>query len=334
MSISGYIMLWNNAYDPYTQHLTIMQNKLNTSIETFNNSIHNFLLMIHNPNFGDGVGDVFWNTLIGKPQNYSFYNTSYTLSLHYLTMGSILYLVSNNSIVFGAGFMSQNGDLGGRSNWRDENAVYAVPYKVIAVRGPLSRQKLLNVGIYCPPNYGDPAVLFPCIYDVKTIVNANIVGIIPHYVDKDKGHIDKLVNDLVLHGYTVKLIDIMVGKNYIKLINEINECKYIISSSLHGVIMGVVYLKKTIWIEFKGGRPVAGKGFKFHDFFASINVKYSVKNIYNVSVLDNFAKVDYNNVVKMGSKLIKIAPMIDSERKHVLVDTYNRFYHNHTMYFK
>ena len=41
----------------------------------------------------------------------------------------------------------------------------------------------------------------------------------------------------------------MVGENFKKLIDEINECKYIISSSLHGVIMGLIY-KKTIFLEF------------------------------------------------------------------------------------
>ena len=72
-------------------------------------------------------------------------------------------LVKSNSIIFGTGFISDNGDLGG-GNWKsNKSKIINKPIKVISVRGPLSR-KLLNKKIECPENYGDPLILFPCIY--------------------------------------------------------------------------------------------------------------------------------------------------------------------------
>ena len=95
-------------------------------------------------------------------------------------------------------------------------------------------------------------------------IQDNIIGIIPHYIDKNNKNYKLLKTKLEKKEYIVKYIDIEVGNNYKKIIDKINNCKYIISSSLHGVIMGIIY-KKTIYVEFSD--KVLGNGFKFEDFF-------------------------------------------------------------------
>ena len=101
-------------------------------------------------------------------------------------------------------------------------------------------------------------VYIPSILTSKVILSITEVG-------------KNLKQNLEKVGYVVKYIDIQVGDDYEKLINNINTCKYIISSSLHGVIMGIIYKRKTIYIQFSN--KVIGGDFKFNDFFKSINIQ-------------------------------------------------------------
>ena len=275
---------------------------------------------VNGPNFGDAVNVRFWKEMANKSVRFTKEGP------HYITTGSILCRAKSNSIIFGTGFISVKGDLGGEqfSEYKSHNKKYVIPKEVIAVRGPLSRQKMLQFGVECPANYGDPLILMPCIYDKRNTVSDRTVGIIPHYVDQNSPHFKLLINNLKTKGYKVKLIDIRVGHNYEKLIDEINKCEYIISSSLQGVMMGIVYNKKTIFIEFSNN--VIGRGFKFQDFFLSINTTYKNKNIYNHEVLKNIIKVDYQYLLGIGLKLISLIPFIDAARKKVLSNKYEKFY--------
>ena len=122
------------------------------------------------------------------------------------------------------------------------------------------------------------------------------------------------------------MINILTNDKYKPFIDKINECDYIISSSLHGVIMGLVYKKKTIFIQFSD--KVIGNKFKFNDFFESIDATYNNKNIYNKNVLNNSIIIDYDKLVNNGVKLIDICPFIDTQRKNELIKKYKEFYSN------
>lgn len=269
-------------------------------------------------NFGDGINNLFWESLT---QNKISGNKS---ELHYITTGSIMCLINEKSIIFGTGFISKNGDLGGGDFRSISSRKHTTPNKVIAVRGPLSRQKMLDFNIECPENYGDPLILMPCINNNYKKIEDNIIGIIPHYIEKDNNNYKLLKTNLEDEGYIVKFIDIEVGSNHKKLIEDINNCKYIISSSLHGVMMGIVYKKNTIFVEFS--EKVVGNGFKFEDFFKSVNINYQTRNIYDTGILDNIINIDYNYLINIGTKLISLIPFIDSKRKIELTQKYNSFY--------
>ena len=273
-------------------------------------------------NFGDAINKLFWEILTNGT---IYYNGN---ELHYLTTGSIMCLVDEKSIIFGTGFISQHGDIGGGDFKSTSNRKIKKPHSVIAVRGPLSRQKLLDFEIDCPENYGDPLLLMPCINYNCLEINKNIIGIIPHYIDKNNNNYKLLKKNLEKDKYVVKFIDIEVGSNHKKLIDDINSCKYIISSSLHGVMMGIVYKKRTIFVEF--GDKVVGNGFKFQDFFKSININYKNINTYDTKILDNVINVDYKYLVSTGVKLISLIPFIETERKTELIDKYKKFYNTKT----
>ena len=69
-----------------------------------------------------------------------------------------------------------------------------------------------------------------------------------------------------------KIININTGEDYKTFIEDIKSCEYIISSSLHGIIMGIIYFKKVLYMKFSD--KVIGGMFKFNDFFSSLEIKY------------------------------------------------------------
>ncbi|MCK4359802.1 MAG: polysaccharide pyruvyl transferase family protein [Candidatus Cloacimonetes bacterium] len=171
----------------------------------------------------------------------------------YVVIGSILANSSDrNAIIWGTGFL------------RFTDKVRWKPKKVCAVRGPLTRLKLLEQGIKCPKIYGDPALLYPKFYtpDMK---KKYILGIIPHYVDRDNTFIENFsgISD-------VKIIDITDDIN--NVVKDICSCKKIASSSLHGIIAADAYGIPSVRIKFSD--KVLGRGFKFIDYFMSVGRCY------------------------------------------------------------
>jgi pyruvyltransferase len=201
----------------------------------------------NNHNFGDILNPLFINQLSGRnviwvdPELYRYPN--------YIVIGSILDKVNKYSIVWGSGFISQESEC-------PEN-----PSQICAVRGPLTRQKLLESGIDCPEVYGDPALLLPQIYTPKTQKKYKL-GIIAHYVDMDNAWLKKINDPDVL------LLDIQCADPY-DFIDQVYSCEKIVSSSLHGLIVADAYSIPSLWLEFSD--KVVGKGFKFLDYFLSVN---------------------------------------------------------------
>lgn len=159
---------------------------------------------------------------------------------------------TESSIVWGAGAM-----YGGNQKLK------YLPKKVLAVRGPLTRDYLLSKGVDCPEVYGDPALLLPHIYQPK-IKKKYKIGIIPHYIDFENDWIKAFVHN----NESVRVISLTNYKDWHDVIDEINECETIISSSLHGLIISDAYSIPNVWVRFSN--KIAGGEFKYKDYFASV----------------------------------------------------------------
>ena len=213
---------------------------------------------------------------------------------NYLCIGSIIEpLTDEHSIIWGAGAM-----YGGMYPLKRK------PKKVVAVRGPLTRNYLIQEGVDCPPVYGDPALLLPIVYMPK-VKKKYKIGIIPHFVDID----NSVIQNLLHYDGRVKLIKIQSYRNWKTIINEINECDFIISSSLHGIIISDAYNIPNVWVEFSD--KVEGNGFKFRDYFLSVGRSYN--NPVRVSLSTNIEDLEiYKSIwepIKFNSqKLIKSCP--------------------------
>ncbi|OEK08845.1 hypothetical protein A8C32_00790 [Flavivirga aquatica] len=169
---------------------------------------------------------------------------------YYIVIGSVIGAANKNAIVWGSGIITKNQDVG--------KATF------LAVRGPKTRKRLITLGYNVPEVYGDPAILLPNFIKSKGVKKYDI-GIIPHFVDYN------LVFKLFQNNPQIKVINLLTN-SVEKTTEQILECKQIISSSLHGVIVGHAYRISSIWVKFLDN--LSGDDVKFYDYFESMNINY------------------------------------------------------------
>ena len=127
---------------------------------------------------------------------------------------------------------------------------------LLATRGPMTR-KLIQ-GVDGEGIYGDPAILMPLIYTptpITELTKTYRIGVIPHYVDYSR------FKDLKDPAICV----INVKDNPFKIIDQIEACEIIISTSLHGCIVAEAYGKIVVWLQVSD--KIHGAAFKFNDYF-------------------------------------------------------------------
>lgn len=136
--------------------------------------------------------------------------------------------------------------------------------KIYAVRGPKTRKLLLDQGIECPEVYGDPALILPYLVPKSKRQNSKkAVGILPHWIDLDEiknQHFSYDQNEIDL-----KIIDIRSGIE--EVIHQTTTCDVVITSSLHGLILGESYNIPTAFTQIS--KKLRGGTFKFEDYFES-----------------------------------------------------------------
>ena len=174
---------------------------------------------------------------------------------NFVLVGSVVsFAPQKNSVVWGSGLIND------RQGFR----LRAVPAKILAVRGPLTREWLLAQGAECPPVFGDPALLLPRFYAPKKLPRSR-VGLIPHHADIESGN--AVVKRLAARE-GVRLIRVQGYENWRDFIDEICASDFVISASLHGLIVAEAYGVPALWVEFS--EHVPGWDFKFRDFYASV----------------------------------------------------------------
>lgn len=204
-----------------------------------------------------------------------------------------------DSIVIGSGFKSK------------ESKILIKPKKVYAVRGPLSRQIFLDNNVECPEVYCDPALLLPEYVKVDKIELYD-VGIIPHYIDKN---IFKNID--IINKDNIRIKEINIENDYLEVIKEINQCKCILSSSLHGIIVAHAYGIPSTWIKLSD--YVKGDGFKFRDYYLSLgelNISYYSVDESNIDIkkaIDLAKKYDITeNVNKLKEQIDKAKELYEN----------------------
>jgi Glycosyltransferases involved in cell wall biogenesis len=201
------------------------------------------------PNWGDELNLNFIAELSGRRIR-RIGNGELDAMRHCMSIGSTLHLATNKSDVWGTGLISEN------------HFPASMPGRISAVRGPLTRRILLAKGIPCPEIYGDPALLLALFYQPKQPAHGKTV-VIPHYMDADL----PVVQRLAAQPGTM-LLRPDKYEHWLDFVDAIAGASCVISSSLHGLIVAESYKIPSVWVEFSNN--VAGGGFKFLDFYASI----------------------------------------------------------------
>lgn len=167
---------------------------------------------------------------------------------HLFAIGSILQYATSDCYIWGSGFIKRDSKPKGR------------PKRVAAVRGPLTQERCQALGIEAPLVFGDPALLTSRFIVKKHTPISGRVGLIPHFVDWDTLNNPELGLQQRYHFIDIRTSDIE------EFADEITRCEYVVSTSLHGVILSEAFEVPAVWCEVSGN--VVGKGFKFHDYFS------------------------------------------------------------------
>ena len=238
----------------------------------------------HKSNWGDDLNVFYAEDLFSKKIiNYEtsilswlFHRTNYTM------IGSMLHAANKHTIVWGTGMLAED--------------MYPkeAPKKILAVRGKLTREALIKQGFDCPEVFGDPALLLPYIYQPPKEKKYR-VGIVPHMYDED----NPIIHEWLVKNPDCCLISMKHYSHKFEIVDTIASCEFIISSSLHGIIISDAYHIPNVWVEFSD--KVIGNGFKFRDYFSSVN-----KSIQEPKIIKDLADMDNTSNLKEQFYSIKI----------------------------
>lgn len=253
--------------------------------------------LVDRSNWGDDINWFFLREIIDG-HLISYDHSRITRALHkpnYVVIGSTIDLRADcDSVIWGAGII--DGNVSKLPDFRE----------IRAVRGPLTRAKLIDLGYDCPEVYGDPALLIPMHYN-PVVTKKYRLGVIPHFHDLDT------VRSQWGNREDILLIDISHYRHWHDFIDEALSCEAIASSSLHGLIMAHAYGVPNVWIEFDDGEQ--RDPFKYNDFFASIGKSEKPVKIGECSDLSKIedalaiwrpGKLDLNPLIEAAPFRLKI----------------------------
>ena len=166
-----------------------------------------------------------------------------------LAIGSILYFANEGDVIWGSGINGKKPD---------KNEYKFSQLDVRAVRGPLTREFLkTNFDIEVPEIYGDPALLIPYFFpEFKKKENPKYdYLIIPHY--SEVNIFPKNKRDNIIYP----------TEPWNLIIEKILDSKFVISSSLHGIIVAEAFGIPARFLRVTENEPLI----KYQDYYYGTN---------------------------------------------------------------
>lgn len=215
-------------------------------------------------NFGDELSKFIMKRLLNKNKYELVFNEE-NISTNLIGIGSYLHAAKNDYHIFGTGL---------RTNPPVEGSLGFKKLNVHAVRGPITYNFLKNKNIECPLVYGDPGLLLRYEYDPKSIPElVDKIGFIPHKSSYNKYLEEDKYDKELFHLINPRL-------HWSKVVDQLCSCKYVISSSLHGLIIADTYYKPNLMLK---EYELSEGDLKFKDYYLSQNRPY-----HYITKLDDF----------------------------------------------
>ena len=153
---------------------------------------------------------------------------------------------------------------------------------ILGLRGHLTLKNLQ----FSPQHIilGDPGLIMNLVFP-QHIRRRFELGIVPHFVDK----YHCIVNEWKARfGKDCVVIDIQQKPR--KVIRQIKSCKFIISSSLHGLIISDAFNIPNARFVIRETMPTHFFDYKFDDYYSSLNIKTITLEAKGDETLDNILK--------------------------------------------
>lgn len=195
------------------------------------------------PNVGDLLSKITFGYLLDHKGISSLRSKRGTVRIAFI--GSVIQFLTADAVVYGSGFLFDYV--------AQQFAKKKLKLDVRAVRGPLTRQKLIETGYTVPEVYGDPAILLPLFYLPQKTTEKKDFLVIPHW---------KTVDKYVSMGYPVLS---PITDDWQHFVDEIASARLVISSSLHGLILAEAYGIPAILLN----EVEKGNLFKYQDYYFS-----------------------------------------------------------------
>lgn len=175
-----------------------------------------------------------------------------------LSVGSILFTLPNikkGTFCWGSGFIEEKPI---------ENEPESIKNaKYTAVRGTLTLKRIESTLKNKSLPLGDPGILINLVYPASK--KTDKIGIIPHYIDVD----NEIVNQLRKDQRFLVIDPLETPENVAK---QISSCKFVFSSSLHGIIFADSYNIPNAHVNFSD--KVYGGEYKFNDYDSGVGKKH------------------------------------------------------------
>lgn len=209
-------------------------------------------------NFGDYISLKLVERIVGAPVK-TFQRKPSNNPKKLLALGSILSFADDGDVIWGTGL---NGKLPDKSSYRFRYL------DVRAVRGPITRAFLQEkFSISVPEIYGDPALLFPYLFPEFKKSGEPLYDyiVIPHYTE------------LALFPKHLYSNVVYPTDPWDQVIRAILQSRFVISSSLHGIIIAEAYGIPARMLRVTDTEPLLkytdyykGSGRKKYEFAESI----------------------------------------------------------------
>lgn len=204
----------NDVVKAYIRRNHIILSDLNKAAEANAVNLHWWGLPGTQQNVGDMLSPVVVEFLLRKHD--LMRNASSSRTRHLYAVGSIIDGGYQDAIVWGSGLLR------GKDHywWHRFRKL-----DIRAVRGPLTRQALMNNGYECPKVYDDPAILMPLFYQPEDQEKKYTFRVVPH----------------MIYGSTYPNCLSPYTESWKEFIDGLVQSELVISSSLHGIILAEAY---------------------------------------------------------------------------------------------